>query len=281
MGGIKVKVHPLFIVLGVYYAFTKNVLVFAVYTLTAIIHELGHSLVASSLGYKLNKLTLMPFGAVISGDLNGLKSKEQIKIALAGPIINIVIGLFFVALWWLVPEIYAFTDIIVEANFSLGFINLLPIHSLDGGRVLLSLLRLKFNSETALKINRGIGVVFFVLLIGAFIYTVFNTVNFSILLFAVFILGGVLNKDEENVYVKALSTISYARLKRGVRIKRIALDKSVTVYKMIRYLDDECINEVVVYDNLTPIAVFSQEKINKIILNGSIYAEIGKFAYVK
>ena len=78
MGSIKIKVHPLFIVLGVYYAFTKNLLVFAVYTLTAIIHELGHSFVASNLGYRLNKLTLMPFGAIISGDLNGLRSKEQI-----------------------------------------------------------------------------------------------------------------------------------------------------------------------------------------------------------
>ena len=281
MGSIKVKVHPLFIVLGVYYLFTKNLLLFVVYTLTAIIHELGHSFVASSLGYRLNKLTLMPFGAVISGDLNGLKSKEQIKIALAGPIINIVIGLFFVALWWLVPEIYAFTDVIVEANFSLGLINLLPIHSLDGGRILFSLLRLKFSRQTALKINKGIGVCFFVVLIGAFIYTAFNNINFSILLFALFILGGVLNKDEENVYVKALSTISYNRLKKGVKIKRIALDKSVSLYKMIRYLDDECINEVVVYDNLTPIAVLSQEKINKIILKGSLYAEIGKFIYVK
>ena len=90
-----------------------------------------------------------------------------------------------------------------------------------------------------------------------------------------------MNKDKENVYVKALSSISTNKLKKGVKIKRTALDKSVSIYKMIRCLDDECINEIVVYYGLTPIAVFSQEKINKIILNGYLYAEIGKFVHIK
>ena len=82
MGGINLSVHPLFYVFGVYYALTGKIFVFAIYTITAVLHELGHSFVASNAGYRLNKITLMPFGAVVRGDIDGLKFSDEIKIAL-------------------------------------------------------------------------------------------------------------------------------------------------------------------------------------------------------
>ena len=97
MGGIKLTVHPLFFAFSFYYALTGRFLVFVMYTVTAVAHELGHSFAATNAGYKLNKITLMPFGAVVKGDIEGLKLSDEIKIALAGPILNIAIALFFVS----------------------------------------------------------------------------------------------------------------------------------------------------------------------------------------
>ncbi|MBO5714489.1 MAG: Zn-dependent protease, partial [Clostridia bacterium] len=85
MGGINLKVHPLFFLFGFYYALTGRIFLFLICTFTAVVHELGHSFVASKYGYKLNDLVLMPFGAVVKGDLNGLKLLDQFRVAFAGP----------------------------------------------------------------------------------------------------------------------------------------------------------------------------------------------------
>ena len=50
MGKLKFKVHPLFIIFGIYFAFTGKVFSFISYTLCACIHELGHSSVAEKVG---------------------------------------------------------------------------------------------------------------------------------------------------------------------------------------------------------------------------------------
>ena len=119
MGGISLSVHPLFFVFGLYYALTGRIFIFVICTVTAIVHELGHSFAAANAGYKLDKITLMPFGAVVKGDVEGLKFSDEIKIALAGPLINVAIGTVFVASWWLFPETYAFTDVAAQSNFSM------------------------------------------------------------------------------------------------------------------------------------------------------------------
>ena len=116
----------------------------------------------------------MPFGAVARGDIDGLNIKDNIKIALGGPVINLAVGLLFVALWWLFPEIYPFTEAVVQANFSLATVNLIPAYPLDGGRVLSSALALAFGRERSFKICKVSAVVFSLLLISAFVFKIFT-----------------------------------------------------------------------------------------------------------
>ena len=277
MVGIKLNVHPLFYLFGLFYALTGKIFIFFIYTLSAVIHEIGHSLVASSLGYRLNKITLMPFGAVVSGNINGLKAIDEIKIALAGPLINLAIGIFFVASWWIFPKIYAFTDVVAEANFSLALVNFLPIFPLDGGRVLSAGLVSIFGEAKARKVSKIIGLSFSILLFIGFIYSIFFSVNFSLLFFSLFVIFGALNKDKENRYIKINSLLSIENLKRGLPYKKQALYKTVTVKKMISVLDVRAINEIVVFDNDKPIKTLSQKEIDNIINTGEIYLPLSRF----
>ena len=237
MGGISLSVHPLFFVFGIYYAGTGRIFVFLVYTVCAVMHELGHSFVASNAGYRLNKITLMPFGAVVKGDIDGLKLKDEIKVALAGPLLNLAVGLFFVATWWIYPESYAFTDIVAEANFSLAMVNFLPIFPLDGGRVVSAILTQRFGEKKSSIICKVLGGVFAVFLLALFIVTIFNTINLSLLFFALFVTFGAFGKGRENKYVKAYSTLSENNLMRGVPIKRTAVSKNVTVKRLLSLID--------------------------------------------
>lgn len=278
MGGINFSIHPLFYLLGFYNAITGQIFTFVIYTLTALVHELGHSVVANSLGYKLNKITLMPYGAVVSGQIEGLNFNDEVKIALAGPLINIAIGLLFVASWWLFPQTYAYTDVVAFANFSMAIINLLPVFPLDGGRVLMASLGTILGNEKATKICTVVGILTSIGLFILFLIGVFNgIVNVSILFFSLFVFFGVIGKTKENKYVKIYVGLSKEKLARGVAYKKQALDKSVTVKKMLSVLDCDSINEIVVFDGQKEIAKLNQNRINKIIEMGDIYSPLENF----
>lgn len=277
MGGLRLYVHPLFLIFGAYYALTGKILIFIIYTLSAVVHELGHSFAAAGLGYRLNKITLMPFGAVASGDIDGLKLKDEIKIALAGPLINLAIGLFFVATWWIFPEIYAFTDVIAEANLSLALVNLLPVFPLDGGRVLSAVTALKMGKKRSEVFCKVTGAVFSALLLIAFIFTAFNTLNLSLLFFSLFVLFGAFGKGRENKYVKLYTAVTTEKLKRGMEVKRQAVDKSITVKKLMTLLDQTAINEIAVYSGDKCIATLSQAKLNDIIARFDLYSKLEEY----
>ena len=248
-----------------------------VYTVSAVIHELGHSFVSAKAGYRLNKITLMPFGAIVSGGTDDMSASDEIKIALAGPLVNLAVGLFFVALWWVFPTIYAYTDIAVESCLTMAIINLIPVYPLDGGMVIFALLRQKFKRKTARRICKISGIVFSVILLGLFVVTLFYTPNYSILLFSVFMLFGTFSVNEENAYVRLFKGVDKDRLKVGVKINRVAIDKSATVKALIATLDSSLLNEVEVYDGSKKICTLSQERLLKIATNGEIYSSVGRY----
>ena len=277
MASLKFKIHPLFYIFGLYYAITGKIFIFLIYTITALIHEMGHLLQAEKLGYTMKKVTLMPYGAVITGNISGLKFKDETLLALAGPMLNLIIAMFFTALWWVFPEIYAFTDIVVTANCTLAFINFIPAYPLDGGRILFSVIASKFGERKAVIITRGAGFIFCFLLLVLFVYSCFSKFNITILFFAVFILAGLSYKQRESPYIR-LFNLSNNRLSRGLQIKRYAISGSTTIKKIVSLIDADCYSEIIVLDdNGNKKAVFNQNQLLKILEIGGLYDTIEKF----
>ena len=102
--------------------------------LVAVQHECAHAFAAAKLGYKLNKIVLMPFGAVIDGDMRGITFKDEIFVAICGPLCNLITAAFFVAVWWFAPTMYAFTDTAFYSSLAIALVNLLPFcrnHKVD------------------------------------------------------------------------------------------------------------------------------------------------------
>lgn len=278
MGGIEFSVHPLFFVFGIYYALTGRIFIFIIYTTCAIIHELGHSLCANKNGYRLNKITLMPFGAIVHGNLSNIKLVDQVKIALSGPFVNFLIAIFFIATWWVFPESYAVTDLLVVANLSLCLVNLIPVSPLDGGRIVFSLIALKFGERKAEKITRWLGIVFSLILIGFFVLSIFlGATNISLLFFSLFAFFGAIDKNKSNRYVKIYSVINEQKLLNGVMVKRQAISKNTTLKRLISILDENSINEIQVVEDEKTIALLEQKDINNIMEKGDLYQKIGAY----
>lgn len=243
------SLHPLFFVFGLYFAACGKVFSFLTYTFCAVIHETGHAIAAQKLGYRLKRVTLMPYGAVISGDIDGIGLSDELKVVAAGPLVNLITGLCIVAAWWVFPEVYPYTELAATANFSLFLINLLPAYPLDGGRCLLCLLSKKLSRKTAVRAVKTLGVILFALLAGLFIYSCFTAVNFSTLFFATFILFGVLDNNADDRYVRFIEGLSSVYLKNGRTVKTVAVSENITVRKLYALMDGGSLYKLEVYSD--------------------------------
>ena len=278
--GLKFKfsVHPLFILFGIYFAFCGKVFSFLIYTLVAVIHEFGHYCQAQKLGYRLVKLQLLPYGAVLSGDFDGLKFKDEILVALAGPLLNFILALLFVALWWLFPDAYPYTDVAMQANLTIGIINLIPAYPLDGGRVLKAGLARWLGVKRANVISRITAIVLSCGLVGVFVWLVCcGQFNLSILFFATFILVGAFSKDKQNCYVKYYCQFDSKKLIKGQQVQTLAFCEEATVKDLTAQLG-ESLCEVIILDKSGKIKKrFSPQKVLQIVSTSSIYQKLDKF----
>ena len=241
------QLHPLFLLVGIYYAFAGELFLFLLSALIAIQHECAHAFAASSLGYKLNKIILMPYGAVIDGDIRGLSLKDEIFVAFCGPLCNLVTAGFFVALWWLAPTMYAFTDVACYSSLSIGLVNLLPAYPLDGGRIVNCLLQkyyLKRNPNTTLaqekstRICRIITIVFALLFIAVFLILATQMrYNISLLFFGVFLFVGSIQNKSRNASYERISFTITDTLKKGMTVRRVAVLESCTLKQALRFLE--------------------------------------------
>ncbi len=239
------RLHPLFLAMGIWYAFTGELFLFFLSTLVAVQHECAHAFAAAKLGYKLNAIVLMPYGAVLDSDLKGISLKDEIYVAACGPICNLVTAVFFGALWWFAPTTYAFTDVAFYSSVSIALVNLLPCYPLDGGRILqCSLTRLFSKTQPVLSVAEKkaaricLGITIFFALQFLFIFALQamkKQPNFSLLAFAFFLLfGGLGNGDKIGSYQKI--TFSPPPLEKGVEIRRVAVLGSCPVKDALRFV---------------------------------------------
>ncbi len=261
---------------------------FCIGALVAVQHEYAHAFAAAKLGYRLNKIVLMPYGAVIDGDIQKLSLKDELSVALAGPLANAFTAAFFVAVWWLYPTVYAFTDVACFASLSVALVNLIPAYPLDGGRIFKCLLTRALQkrglSPTAVKRRADTVCLIFSLTIAAALLAVFiclcvqKTYNYSLLLFAVFLaLGAVGNKKDRAGYVKIDFTYREA-FKRGVEIKRVALSSRCTFKRALTYFESGKYLILEVYDDKENyLGELPQNELSALLLSKSVYTPIGDF----
>lgn len=116
------------------------------FVLCLLLHELGHAFTARRLGIGCRRVLLHGLGAVAEIEAGRLEPRKELRIALAGPLVNLAIALIVGALL-LATGPSSFLALLLLFNLGLalinllpGFLPLLPGYSLDGGRVLRSAL---------------------------------------------------------------------------------------------------------------------------------------------
>ena len=273
---MRFAVHPLFLLFGVWYAFSGRLFLFLVSTLVALMHECGHAFAAARVGYRLDKIVLMPYGALISGDIEGISLSDEIKLALAGPAVNAACAVLFVALWWLFPDTYPYTDVAAYASAGLAVVNLLPAYPLDGGRIAYCACAKKRGEGFARRFTLALSLTVAAALLALFVCSCFVSPNFSVLFFAAFIVCGAFDKRASR-YRRIRFDLS-AAMKRGMEIKKVALSDSCTVKKAISFLERGKYLEITVFDGEGEfLCELSEAELCAILERADIYRPIAEY----
>ncbi len=255
-------IHPLFLVVGVYCFFVKQLPLFFCYTLSALVHEGGHFLVARKYGYKMLKVRLMPYGAELCGDLDEFIYNDEIKIALAGPITSVLMSGVIVMTWWMFPSVYNFTIELCMASLACGIFNLLPIYPLDGGRVLTAILSKKETRKSAILKAKIATRAFAVLLFILFIISYFYYFNLSFGLMAVMLFLSSFSKNEGQNYQRLLfNDFLHKPIKQGLEMVELMVDKNLPVYKIYPKLKSQKFYRFIVVDESMNMLFVCDEKL--------------------
>jgi Zn-dependent protease/CBS domain-containing protein len=140
-----------------------------------VLHELGHALVGRQAGIPIKAVVLLPIGGITLLDetQQSLESgaqtwKRDIRVALAGPAVNLFIAMVAAGIFlkvapqvqlWAHPYVYSgnLPRSLVWANIWLAAFNLLPAYPMDGGRVLRALFSRQMDPVRATRRAVSIG----------------------------------------------------------------------------------------------------------------------------
>lgn len=177
IAGTAVRIHITFLLFLAWIGFSawqrhgaaaaaESVAFIALLFACVLLHEFGHIFAARRYGIATPEVTLLPIGGVASLQRLPTKPSEELIVALAGPAVNVVIGLIILlALGSIQPEALQAIDDdhislaarLAAANLFLAVFNLIPAFPMDGGRVLHALLAMRMGAPAATALAARIG----------------------------------------------------------------------------------------------------------------------------
>lgn len=200
-------------------AFTGHFKGFILFSLIIIVHELGHILMGILFKWKIEKVIILPFGAltVFNEDLNR-KISEEAWIVIMGPIFQVVFTSF----------LYEFTNMsdVLYYSASILCFNLLPIFPLDGAKIL----NLILNKVVSFKKSHVLIIIISFIVIGILMFK--SDFNLLLCLIIIFLLMRIFSeiKNHESLFNRFL----LERYLKDYHFKKIKKIHSLDVTKMKR-----------------------------------------------
>jgi len=139
---------------------------------SVLLHELGHSVVALAYKVPVRRITLFIFGGVAEIGGEPPSAKAEFFIAIAGPIVSLLLGIVFHLLQRPlagISPLLGLAEYLAYINFALVLFNLIPGFPLDGGRVFRAIVWAvtgNMSRATLIAANVGRGFAFLFIFLG-------------------------------------------------------------------------------------------------------------------
>jgi stage IV sporulation protein FB len=202
--GTRVRMHPTFLLLLGWIALGQGLtrgpgaavtgVAFVLLLFACVVaHEFGHVLVARRFGGRTRDIILLPIGGVSRMETMPERPAEELAVAVAGPMVSLLIGLVLLLLVGLPtakmiesPGFDSLLPRLAAANLFLALFNLVPAFPMDGGRALRALLSIRFGRLAATGTSARLGH----LIAGLFVVYGLVSANALLLLIGIFIYFG-------------------------------------------------------------------------------------------
>lgn len=190
---------------------TDQIEMYLLFMFFAILHELGHLIMGMLLGFKPKGMKLIPMGVSICFHINcenyninvkngKIISLKKLLIAMAGPVTNFFIAIFFMVLN---IDVLNFTrEEIIYSNLLIGIFNLIPIYPLDGGRIIKNIIHINTDLIKAYKYTNLISNITFIIITAISSIAILYFKNIAILLIVLYL--WILLIKENNIYNKKM-----------------------------------------------------------------------------
>lgn len=181
--GVKVKISFLTILIITFFSLSNSGNFYLYALFAAFIHEFGHLVAAIIVNCKISCVEFLPFGIRmrLTNAINTLPWYKSLFIIISGPLANI---LCFILIYLLNKGM---CDAAIT-HLAIAIFNLLPIGTLDGGKILYEILGACFKFK---KCQQICDVISLVVAIGLFflgsVLLIYTGYNFSLILTAIYL----------------------------------------------------------------------------------------------
>lgn len=161
----------------------------------SLIHELTHIIFILLFKARVTSFSISVFGGNIRREtLCDIGNVKECVISFSAPLLNIIVGSFFI---FLSDKTFLFGAL----NLFLGIFNIMPFYSFDGGRGLFYLLTIRFSYKTAHKIITAASVTVTVCFSFVSVFIFFNySKNYWLLILSVYMILSIVlgSQDRKN-----------------------------------------------------------------------------------
>ncbi|WP_224448028.1 CBS domain-containing protein [Haloprofundus salilacus] len=202
-----------------------------------LLHEFGHSLVALRYGFEIESITLWLFGGVARFTEMPENWKQELNVALAGPVVSVALGVLSYLAFFALPSSFDALKFVLGylalTNILLAVFNMLPGFPMDGGRVLRALLARDRSYARATKIAAEVGKGF-ALLLG--IFGLFA--NLWLVALAFFIYIGASSEAQQTVMKAAFQDVTVRDIMTGKEDLH-TVDKDTSIAELMNRMFSE------------------------------------------
>lgn len=139
---------------------------FLIISIILLFHDLSHLIFIKIFNYQIIKIEILPFGSIILTNINyNIHNLKLFIISIAGILMQLLLFIIFYYLFNLNLINNLSYRIFLYYNKLIIYFNLLPIISLDGNKILLSIISSFLPFKLSLKISNIISLLFIIILL--------------------------------------------------------------------------------------------------------------------